>query len=490
VSLRGRLILLSALAVAVAVALASVIVYALVRHQLRDQIDDTLREQADAATVIIGGRRIAPGEAPPGAIGVGPPPGQLVPPPGAGSPRRTQALGPAPRRGASIQLPAPPEGSFIPAGQLIRADGSVVSVRGDEGLPVSDASRAVAARERGAFFADVSSPDGELRVYTVPAGPESALQVARPLQETNETLSDLRLILLAVFAGGVAVAAGLGLGVARGTLAPAAAVSGAAEEVARTRDLTRRIEVRGSDELARLAASFNEMMEALEGSEAARRRLVADASHELRTPLATIRTNVETLAREDLDESARGQIVSDLEAELEDMSGLVADVLELARDPEEPHLGTEEVRLDEVAAAVVERARRRARALPIESSLEPWLVRGDPSRLDRAIWNLLDNAIKWSPDGAGIEISLREGELRVRDHGPGFAEEDLAHAFDRFYRADDARGKPGSGLGLAIARRIATEHGGDARAANASGGGGEVTLELPGERPPGPLATS
>ena len=153
-------------------------------------------------------------------------------------------------------------------------------------------------------------------------------------------------------------------------------------------------------------------------------------------------------------------------------------------------MAREDFRLDEVAAAVVERARRRARALPIESSLEPWLVRGDPSRLDRAIWNLLDNAIKWSPEGAGIEISLHEGELRVRDHGPGFAEADLPHAFDRFYRADDARGKPGSGLGLAIARRIAAEHGGDARAANASGGGAEVTLELPGEPPPGDLVTS
>ncbi len=491
-SLRRRLTLLSALAVAIAVALASVIVYALVRHQLRDQIDDTLRERATAATVMIGGRPVVPGdldeaplpstpggEAPRPQQQSGPGAETLPPPPGA------VPLPPDLRGGTSIRLPAPAGGEFFAVGQLVRADGSVVSVRGGERIPVDAATSEVASGSREAFFSDVSSEGGELRVYTVPAGPGTALQVARPLDEVNQTLSDLRLILLAVFAGGVGLAAGLGLLVARGALAPAVAVSSAAEEVARTQDLTRRIEVRGDDELAKLAASFNRMMEALEASESARQRLVTDASHELRTPLATLRTNIETLARgRDLDQAQRGQIVADLEHELEDLSGLVGDVVELARAPDEPRLGAAEVRLDELTEAVVERAKRRARGLSFELSLEPWLVRGDASRLDRAVWNLLDNAIKWSPPDGLIELTLREGALGVRDHGPGFSDRDLPHAFERFYRADEARGKPGSGLGLAIARRIAEQHGGGASAANANGGGAVVTIDLPGERPP------
>jgi two-component system, OmpR family, sensor histidine kinase MprB len=487
-SLRRRLTLLSALAVAIAVALASVIVYALVRHQLRNQIDDTLRERATAASVVVGGRRVEPGQInqaliPPTPGGKPPkPPRRVGRPAGVVPPPRAIAPGAGE---TSFQLPAPPGGEFVPVGQLVRADGSVIVARGGERIPVNEATREVATGSSEPFFSDVSSDSGELRVYTVPAGPGSALQVARPLEEVNDTLSDLRLILLVVFAGGVGLAAGLGLLVARGALAPAVAVSTAAEEVARTRDLTRRIDVRGEDELAKLAASFNEMMEALEASESARQRLVADASHELRTPLATLRTNIETLARgHDLDEAQRDQIVGDLEGELEDLSGLVGDVVELARAPEEPRLGATELRLDELAQAVVERARRRARRLRFELSLEGWLVRGDASRLDRAVWNLLDNAIKWSPAGGVVEVSLRDGALSVRDHGPGFSDGDLPHAFERFYRADEARGKPGSGLGLAIARRIAEQHGGATSAGNADGGGAVVTIELPGEPPP------
>jgi two-component system sensor histidine kinase MprB len=482
-SLRRRLTLLSALAVAVAVALASVIVYAVVRHQLLDQIDSTIQDGAMASRVVVDGRTLTPGEGggPPLPGGPGAPYGGAPGAPSSGSP------GPqgSPRGGNGIRFPQP-GGGFLPVGQLINAGGKVLvpPARGPR-LPVSSAARGVAAGTRGQFFADLSVDGSELRVLTTPAGPGRALQVARPLSEVNQTLSNLRLTLVIVCLGGVALAALLGLLVARGALAPAVAVSGAAEDVARTRDLTRRIEVRGSDELARLARSFNEMMAALEASESARRRLVADASHELRTPLATLRTNIETLAHgEGLDDAGRAQIVADLEAELEDLGGLVADVVELAREPEEPRLGEAEVRLDEIAAAAVGRARRRARGLSFDTELEPWLVRGDPGRLDRAIWNLLDNAIKWSPEGGAVEVRLTGGALSVRDHGPGFSESDLPHAFDRFYRADEARGKPGSGLGLAIAARITREHGGEARAANAGGGGAVVTLALPGEAQP------
>ncbi len=301
-SLRRRLTLFTALAVALAVVIVSAVVYLLVRDRLTDQIDETLEERAMAATVVVGGREIRPGlgpepvtaPLPPGATPGGPGgPGGGPPPPGA-PPGGPPGLDPA-QQPNTIQLPAPPLGEFIPRGQLIDANGSVDrAIRGT--LPVSDEAKQVAAGERGRFFANVEAEGSELRVLTVPAAEGTALQVARPLDEVNDTLEQLVLILLAVSAGGVALAAGFGLVVARTSLAPAAAVSEAAREVAQTKDLTRRIEVRGSDELGVMAASFNQMMSALEQSVGAQRRLVADASHELRTPLATLRTNIETLA--------------------------------------------------------------------------------------------------------------------------------------------------------------------------------------------------
>jgi two-component system sensor histidine kinase MprB len=304
--------------------------------------------------------------------------------------------------------------------------------------------------------------------------------VARPLTEVEDTLADLSLILFLVSAGGVALAAGLGLFVSRTALAPAAAVSEAAREVAETKDLTRRIDVHGTDELASLASSFNEMLAALETSVGAQRRLVADASHELRTPLATLKINIEALQRtEDLDPEERDRILADLDAELGELGSLVGDVVDLAREPGEGQLVQQDVALDELAAEAVERARRRARKLTFEATLDPTLVSGDPSRLDRAISNLLDNAIKWSPDGGEVEVTLADGRLAVRDHGRGFGEQDLERAFERFYRADDARGMPGSGLGLSIVERIAAEHGGTVRAENADGGGARVELTLP-----------
>jgi two-component system sensor histidine kinase MprB len=256
--------------------------------------------------------------------------------------------------------------------------------------------------------------------------------------------------------------------------------------VARTRDLTRRIEVRGSDELGRLAASFNQMMEALERSEAAQRRLVADASHELRTPLATLRTNIETLGRRDrVDPAERRQLVGDLTDELEEMTELVADVVELARLPGENDEAAmrEDVALDELARDAVERSRRRARELSFVERIAPSLVLGDRQRLGRAISNILDNACKWSEPGGTVEVEVADGRVAIRDHGAGFSEEDLTRVFDRFWRSDEARGKPGSGLGLAIVQRVAEEHGGTARAANAEGGGAVVSIELPAARP-------
>jgi two-component system sensor histidine kinase MprB len=487
VSLRRRLALLSGAAVALTVLLASVTVYALVRDRLRDQVDDDLRGQADRTMARLEGvftHAIDPGEAvAPGALG-GIVARAEAPPPGA-PPQGVESIRGSTRSDQVLALPPPDPGTAPALGQIIGADGTVISGPGTSiDIPVSATAREVAADAQEPKLEDVEAGgDTSLRVLTQPLVRGAAIQVASSLEPTNDTLSSLVVILFLVSAGGVAAAATLGPVVARTALAPAGEVSDAAEEVARTQDLTRRIEVRGGDELGRLAASFNEMMAALERSESAQRRLVADASHELRTPLATLRTNIETLGRRDpIDPAEREQLVGDLTDELEEMTELVADVVELARLPgQDGGAVREDVALDELARDAVERSRRRARELQFEERISPSLVLGDRQRLGRAISNMLDNACKWSRPGDTVEIEVAEGRVSIRDHGPGFSEEDLPRVFDRFWRSDEARGKPGSGLGLAIVQRVAEEHGGVARAANAKGRGAVVSLELPAE---------
>jgi two-component system sensor histidine kinase MprB len=470
--LRRRLALLSALAVAFAVLLASALVYALVRDRLRGDIDNDLRHQAET---------LAPRFEAVGAGIVKPPPpdpfgGPRKPPP----PQRILQAGVAPQSPGA----APALAQLILPGA---GNGSIVTEPGAQyRIPVSSSDRELAAKGGSASFADVSSHGTDLRVLTQPLAQGSALQVARSLEDTNHTLNTLIIILAAVSAGGIALAAGLGPVVARTALAPAAEVSDAAEEVARTHDLTHRIEVRGDDELGRLAGSFNEMMAALERSEAAQRRLVADASHELRTPLATLRTNIETLGRsEDLDPEERRRLVADVTDELEEMTELVGDVVELARAPGQDAVARRDLALDELTRDAIERAQRRARELRFEQQLEPTFVHADAQRLGRAISNLLDNASKWSPPQGPVEVTVADGTVTVRDHGQGFPEADLDKVFDRFWRADDARGTPGSGLGLAIVQRVAEEHGGSASATNAPDGGAVVSLALPEIEPNG-----
>jgi two-component system sensor histidine kinase MprB len=457
-TLRRRLALLSALAVAFAVLLASALVYTLVRDRLRGDVDNDLRRQAEQVT-----RRL-----------------DQVPPPivaGAG-----QARPGGGERGQVLEqaVPAPAPGGPPSLAQFISPGGAVVTDPDSQfRIPVSPADRELALNGGEAQLADVDEGGTRLRVLTQPLATGGAIQLARSLEDTERTLDTLVVILALVSAGGIALAAALGPVVARTALAPAGEVSAAAEEVARTHDLTHRIEVRGDDELGRLAASFNEMMAALEHSQAAQRRLVADASHELRTPLATLRTNIETLGRSDrIDPEERKRLVADLTEELEEMTDLVGDVVELARAPGQDAIARRDVALDELARDAIERAERRARGLRFERRLRPSIVSADAQRLGRAISNMLDNACKWSPPGGTIEVEVDDGRVSVRDHGPGFPPADLDKVFDRFWRADEARGTPGSGLGLAIVQRVAEEHAGRARAANADGGGAVVSLEL------------
>jgi two-component system sensor histidine kinase MprB len=477
VTVRRRLSLTAAVAVAVAVALASVASYVAVRSKLRGEVDASLRERAEAV------QRFALAD--PGG-----PAGRLGGPPGGGPPRGG-APPPFPpdgerggRRPSRGPLPPPRAGRFGGAEgyvQFVDASGSAYRPRGQDGsaLPVDERVRAVARGDDPDGFFDDEDVDGEhLRVLTLPVERGEAVQVARPLAEVDSVMRSLTAIFVAFAVAGIAVAAALGGLVTHSALAPVRRFTERSEAIADELDLSRRMPAGGDDELGRLAHSFNATLDALERSVTAQRQLVADASHELRTPLASLRTNIELLQSErEIPERDRRELMEDVREEIDELTRLVSDVVELARRGE-PDADREEVAFDEIVAAAVERARRRAPQTIFATDLEPTIVRGSAQRLDRAVTNLLDNAAKWGGDGR-VDVRLSGGELTVRDRGPGIDEDDLPHVFDRFYRAREARGMRGSGLGLAIVRQTAESHGGSVAAGNAPGGGALMRLRLP-----------
>jgi two-component system sensor histidine kinase MprB len=299
-------------------------------------------------------------------------------------------------------------------------------------------------------------------------------------------LSNLRLILALLLAGGIALAAGLGRLAARRVLAPLGEVAGAAQHIGETDDLSGRVPVHADDEVGQLAVRFNSMLDRLESSRAAldesvraQRQLVADASHELRTPVTSLRTNIEVLLEGgELDPEDRRRLLADVVEQSEELSALVGDLIELARG-DQPGSATEDVRLDRVAAESVARARRNVAGVRFDARLEPTIVEGVPERLGRAINNLLDNAARHSPVGGTVDVAVGPDGVRVRDHGPGVAEQDLPYVFDRFFRGANSRGRQGSGLGLAIVRQVAEQYGGNVAVANAPDGGAVFYLNIP-----------
>jgi two-component system sensor histidine kinase MprB len=326
------------------------------------------------------------------------------------------------------------------------------------------------------YFGDQHISGVHARVYaeSITGG---AIVVAASLQATDRALSRIKFWIFLIGGVGIALAAGVAAVVAAAALTPIRRLTAAAESVAATGSLAERVEVSGDDELGRLAARFNEMLEALERSVGAQRRLVADASHELRTPLTAVRTNLDLLREGKLPADEAQRALDESSVELDGLTTLVSDLVELARG-EERKLRIEDVHLDDLVATVVERAKARAPHMTFVTSLAPAQVNADPILLERAISNLIDNAVKWSPAGGPVEITVRGGEVVVTDHGPGIAEEDLPRIFDRFYRAATARSKPGAGLGLAIVREAATAHGGTATVENAAHGA-RFRLTLP-----------
>jgi two-component system sensor histidine kinase MprB len=506
VSFRRRIVVLVAAAVAAAVLGASALVYVTMRGELNAQLDDRLRAQAPKAMVV----SLRRGEGPLGPVTRATLRRRLSVLATEGDAARARTpvvdflrVGLPPPPDATIAVPGPLGGSAAVA-QLLTQQGEVVGgVSRSTHLPVTAQTQAVAAGEANAFFSDATVDGVPVRMLTVPGPGGAALTVAEPRGEVDGALHRLLLILLAVSGAGIAVAAGLGVLVSRRALAPVQRLTAATEHVAATQDLSRRIEVGGSDdELARMARSFNTMLAALDGARAAQRQLVADASHELRTPLTAVRTSVEALARapaNGVSAAERAQALSTAQAQLEDLSVLVGDLVDLAR-PAEPRAdeaeGVEDVRLDLLVAEAVARARCHAPRATFVVDADECLVRGVPARLHRAVGNLLDNAVKHGGAGGRVEVEVRSdppgdpadvagcdepggAEVRVRDHGPGIAPDDLPHVFDRFWRAPGARGLPGAGLGLAIVRQVAEAHGGSVRAEVPDGGGARLVLSLP-----------
>jgi len=444
-SFRARLTLAAAAAVAVAVVAASALTYVLVRNELRSQVDETLRTRAAELPRL-----------------------RLL-----GDPDGEQFLGIPPERFGGVAV-------FT---QLVRADGEAIVPPGTAAaLPVSErAARAARGEVDAAFFEEARVQDTHVRILTLPLRDGGyALQVARSLEEMDSVLDRMRRYLLAIALAGIGLAAALGLLVARAVLAPVQRLTRTAEEVSETRDLSRRIDTSGTDELSRLAATFNAMLGALEDSARAQRQLVSDASHELRTPLTSLRTNIEVLSREPaLPAVDRELLLRDVTEQLTEMTALIAELVELARGDQAP-AEPEDVRLDLVTADAIERTRRNRPGVEFRVELEESPIRGVPATIERAVSNLLDNAAKWSPPGGEVHVSVRGGEVVVRDHGSGIDEDDLPFVFDRFYRAPSARGLPGSGLGLAIVRQVADAHGGRVTAERAEGGGTRMRLSLPG----------
>ncbi len=367
---------------------------------------------------------------------------------------------------------------------LVVRGGELFAKPGDKDFPFDHHEVAVSIGTEDRSMRTVTYNKVSYRVVAVSASPGVALVLAQPMESIERALDRLKVILLLSSAVGVALAGIAGWGVAANGLRPVRRLTAATERVARTQELTP-IAVSGSDELARLTTSFNSMLQALDASQNRQRQLVADAGHELRTPLTSLRTNIELIgqaadnAERSLSTEERHEIMGDVRSQLEEMTTLVGDLVELARD-EPMRRDPEPLDFADVVTQSVDRVRLRASGVTFDVELEPWLVFGEPQLLERAVTNLLDNAAKWSPEGSTVRVRLDEGVLTVADQGPGIDAADLPHVFDRFYRSSEARTLPGSGLGLSIVRRAADRHGGTVEAASGPGGGTLFTFTLPG----------
>jgi two-component system sensor histidine kinase MprB len=447
VSLRTRLTLTVAAIVAVAVVGGAYAAQYSARQALRSETDKFLRERVAAFV-----------QQPPGDLG--------------------GDFGGAPTDGHGSHQPS--YFGFDAVQQTIDARGNVTNkLPGQPSLPIDAQDRAIASKQSPSRYRDIQSGGTAYRMITASAKGGGAVQIARRVSEEHDVLEVLRTRLVLIALGCIALAALVAWWVMRRATRPIERLTKTSEHIAATQDLTTPIPVKGHDEVGRLAASFNTMLIALDTSREQQQRLVVDASHELRTPLTAVRTNIDFLGHATtLDAEQRAQLIAETRLELDELTTLVSEMVELATDvrSQEP---IEVISLGEVAADVAARFRRRTGkeiVVDLEGGAE---VEGRHAMLDRAVSNLVDNALKFSPNGQPVEMTVRGGVLEVADRGPGIAGEDRERVFDRFYRATTARTLPGSGLGLSIVAQIAVLHGGSVALEEREGGGTVARLTLP-----------
>jgi two-component system sensor histidine kinase MprB len=451
-SLASRVVLLTTFAVALAVAFVAGGAYLTVRMQLQSSLDSQLLERAKTASSQIDQITQELDDAPAFLIGV-----------------------------SDVRVAS------------VRADGLVDFLDQGDRIQLGAPELEVARGESPQSIRTVNDDGTLYRVVTVPAvgRPGEALVIAQSLEPQQQTLNRLGLVCLLIGLAGITAAALVGWGVARNGLRPVRRLTSDVERIARTEDL-RPLPVEGDDEVARLATAFNHMLTSLAASRDRQRQLVADAGHELRTPLTSLRTNIDLLTQAgegsapDLPDRARTELLDDVRAQIEELTTLIGDLVELARDePMSPVVAT--VELHEVLEAAVARVRRRAPGLTFPLEVEPWYVEGEAGAIERALTNLLDNAAKWSPSSGRVTVSLAGGVVTIDDEGSGIDEADLPYVFERFYRASESRAMPGSGLGLAIVAQVAERHSGSIVAGRSPSGGTRMTFALPGAPAPKPL---
>jgi two-component system sensor histidine kinase MprB len=437
VSFRLRVTLFTAAAVAVAAIGASIAMYLVVQDQLIHQVDQNLQAAASG-----------PIREPGGPF----------------------------RRGPGDQMVSNRPEVF---GQVINASGTVVQGDGGYSIPglVTPEVKNVAAGKAPEFWATATASDVRVRIYVKPVQ-NGAVEVVQQLGPIDGALAQTRLMLIAFAVGAILLAAALGFLIGRAALAPVKRLTATVEEVTKTRDLSRRVAAQGRDELSRLGTSFDAMLGQLETSLRSQRQLVADASHELRTPLTSLRTNLELLERgQPVDPTERQELLGDLVSQIERLTTLVGDLIEVARDEQTP-MPFEELQLDEVVHEIVDDVSFRYPKVRFNVTASPSTINGVKVRVARAVTNLLDNAAKYSPAGATVDVAVANGEISVRDHGPGVAAEDATRVFDRFWRSNDARHLPGSGLGLSIVKDVAESHGGSVTLERPIDGGGGARFRL------------
>jgi len=376
---------------------------------------------------------------------------------------------------------------------VVGANTNEIPLFGDRDVPLITGAQeiAVARIQTGSSARDGQNTAGaRFRIVAVPfvdatTGQAYALVIARELGPTSSGLRDLAALQWFISLGAILLSLVGAILVAGAIMNPVRELTSVVAGITSTDKLTT-IEVHGSSEVADLERSFNLMMESLAVSRRQQDRLIADAGHELRTPLTSLRTNIELLIADEnskmLPDEARSEILSDVAAQLGEFTSLVNDLVALSRGDVQP---ANPVTLDfsEVVMRAVGRAQRRGPTISFDVALEPVYVLGDATTLERAVTNLLDNAVKFSPSGGTITVRLGAGGLVITDQGSGIAEVDIPHIFERFYRSDSSRNTPGTGLGLSIVAQTVSAHGGTIEVTNAESGGARFTVHLPEVEP-------